>query len=94
MREEGMDRKKQSEDFEPLLDSQQAAALMRVHPETVKRRARSGEIPGMKFGKLWRFRVSALESFVREMMQENRDTSDEDMAPSEPAVRAVRNRRK
>ena len=42
-------------EFEPLLDSQQAAELMRVHPETVKRRARSGEIPGMKFGKLWRF---------------------------------------
>lgn len=94
MREEGMGQKKGDREFEPLLDSQQAAELMRVHPETVKRRARKGEIPGMKFGKLWRFRISALESFVQEMMQENRDTGDENMAPSEPAVRAVRNRRK
>jgi excisionase family DNA binding protein len=94
MREEGMDQKNGAQEFEPLLDSQQAADLLRVHPETVKRRARSGEIPGMKFGKLWRFRVSALESFVREMMQENRDTNDENMAPSEPAVCALRNRRK
>jgi excisionase family DNA binding protein len=94
MRKDVLDQKSGAQDFEPLLDSQQAAELMRVHPETVKRRARSGEIPGMKFGKLWRFRISALESFVQEMMQENRDTGDENMAPSEPAVRAVRNRRK
>jgi excisionase family DNA binding protein len=94
MRKDVLDQKSGAQDFEPLLDSQQAAELMRVHPETVKRRARKGEIPGMKFGKLWRFRISALESFVQEMMQENRDTGDENMAPSEPAVRAVRNRRK
>ncbi len=55
--------------FEPLLDSQQAAELMRVHPETLKRRARSGEIPGLKFGKVWRFRASALEAYVRNLMQ-------------------------
>jgi excisionase family DNA binding protein len=80
-------------DFEPLLDAQQAADLMRVHPESVKRRARRGEIPGMKFGKLWRFRATALESYVREMMRESRTHEGENMAPSQPAVRAMRNRR-
>jgi excisionase family DNA binding protein len=86
--------KKGSEEFEPLLDSQQVAELMRVHPETVKRRARRGEIPGLKFGKLWRFRVSVLESCIQEMMQENKDIPGKDMAPLQPAVRATRNGRK
>jgi excisionase family DNA binding protein len=56
--------------FEPLLDSQQAAELMHVHPETVKRRARRGEIPGLKFGKVWRFRASGLEAYIRNLMQQ------------------------
>lgn len=85
--------KKGQEEFEPLLDSQQVAALMRVHPETVKRRARRGEIPGMKFGKLWRFRASVLESCISEMMLENQNADGEDMAPLHPAVRATRNGR-
>ena len=55
--------------FEPLLDSQQAAELMQVHPETVKRRARRGEIPGVKVGKIWRFRASGLEAYIRNLMQ-------------------------
>jgi excisionase family DNA binding protein len=61
------DQKKGPQEFEPLIDSQQAAALMRVHPETVKRRARRGEIPGIKLGKIWRFRASGLESFIRKL---------------------------
>jgi excisionase family DNA binding protein len=65
-----MDERKNSSErgFEPLLDSQEVAKLMGVHPETVKRRARTGEIPGIKFGKLWRFRASALDSYVEETM--------------------------
>lgn len=56
MRDDMTDLKNGKEEFEPLLDSQQGAELMQVHPETVKRRARRGEIPELKFGKLWRFR--------------------------------------
>lgn len=55
--------------FEPLLDSQRAAELVHVHPETLKRRARRGEIPGVKFGKLWRFRASGLEAYIRNLMR-------------------------
>ena len=63
------DQIKAADIFEPLLDSQQAAELMHVHPETVKRRARRGEIPGLKFGKVWRFRASGLEAYIRNLMQ-------------------------
>ncbi|NYF91359.1 helix-turn-helix domain-containing protein [Tunturiibacter empetritectus] len=69
MQKQEDDQMKAAEIFEPLLDSQQAAELMRVHPETVKRRARRGEIPGLKFGKLWRFRASGLEGYIRNLMQ-------------------------
>ncbi len=68
MREDGSNEKKVTQEFEPLLDSEQAAELLHVHPETVKRRARRGEIPGMKFGKVWRFRASGLETFIRKLM--------------------------
>ncbi|MEG9435389.1 helix-turn-helix domain-containing protein [Edaphobacter sp. HDX4] len=54
-------------EFEPLLDSQQAASLMGVHPETIKRRARRGELPGIKLGKVWRFRASGLNAYIREL---------------------------
>lgn len=69
MQKQEEDQIKGAEIFEPLLDSQQAAELMHVHPETVKRRARRGEIPGPKFGKVWRFRASGLEAYIRNLMQ-------------------------
>ena len=47
-------------EFEPLLDAIEAAALLRMHPKTLKKKARLGEIPGRHVGKYWRFRVSDL----------------------------------
>jgi excisionase family DNA binding protein len=51
-------------DFEPFLDAIEAAALLRMHPNTLKRKARLGEIPGRHIGKCWRFRVSDLNDWV------------------------------
>lgn len=31
--------------FEPLLDSEEAAALLKMHPKTLQRMARRGELP-------------------------------------------------
>jgi excisionase family DNA binding protein len=50
--------------FERLLDSAEAAALLRIHPKTLQRMARSGEIAGIQIGKLWRFRASVLNSWL------------------------------
>ncbi len=52
--------------FEPLLDSAEAAALLRIHPKTHQRLARNGEIVGIQIGKLWRFRASVLNSWLRQ----------------------------
>jgi excisionase family DNA binding protein len=50
--------------FEPLLDSDEAAHLLRIHPKTLQRMARNREIHGIQVGKLWRFRASDLEAWL------------------------------
>ena len=50
--------------FEPLLDTDEAAALLRIHPKTLQRMARRGEIIGIHIGKLWRFRASDLNQWI------------------------------
>jgi excisionase family DNA binding protein len=53
-------------EFEPLLNSEQAADLLQIHHKTLHKLARRGEIHGTHIGKLWRFRASDLnESFNR-----------------------------
>lgn len=54
--------------FEPLLDSKEAAALLKIHPNTLKKLARSGEIAAIQIGKLWRFRASSLNEWVKKML--------------------------
>ena len=51
-------------DFEPLLDSIEAAALLRIHPKTLQKMARRGEILGRHVGKCWRFRASDLNDWL------------------------------
>jgi excisionase family DNA binding protein len=53
--------------FEPLLDSEEAAALLKIHPKTLQKMARNGEISAIHIGKLWRFRVSALNEWLERM---------------------------
>ena len=58
--------------FEPLLSPGQAAALLLVHPKTLVRMARSGEVPALRMGKHWRFRASLLNAYVADKLQLNR----------------------
>ena len=51
-------------EFEPLLDSLEAARLLRIHPKTLKKMARRGEIRAAHIGKLWRFRASDLQEWL------------------------------
>lgn len=47
-----------------LLDSEEAAALMRVHPKTLQKLARRGELKGLHVGKLWRFREVDIAAWI------------------------------
>jgi excisionase family DNA binding protein len=51
-------------DFESLLDVAEAARLLRIHPKTLRNKARRGIIPGVQIGRLWRFRASALNEWL------------------------------
>jgi excisionase family DNA binding protein len=50
--------------FESLLDAAEAAKLLRIHPKTLRNKARRGIIPGVQVGRLWRFRPSALNEWL------------------------------
>jgi len=53
---------------EPLLDSSQAAAIMRIHPKTLQKLARSGVIRALQIGKVWRFRASVLDEWIEQKL--------------------------
>ncbi|MGB9433246.1 MAG: helix-turn-helix domain-containing protein [Candidatus Acidiferrum sp.] len=60
-------------DFEHLLDSEEAAAMLKIHPKTLQKLARRGEIIGMQIGKLWRFRASSLNAWLLQKMATRAD---------------------
>jgi excisionase family DNA binding protein len=52
--------------FEPLLDSEQAARLLgNIHVKTLQRYARLGVVPSYRIGSHWFFRESELDAWVR-----------------------------
>jgi excisionase family DNA binding protein len=53
---------------EPLLDTDEAAAIMKIHPKTLQRFARLGRIRGVHIGKLWKFRVSEIDNWIDRQM--------------------------
>jgi excisionase family DNA binding protein len=51
--------------LEPVWDCNQTARFLGLHPKTVKRMARAGEIPGCRLGRRWIFRPSELDALLR-----------------------------
>lgn len=59
--------------FEPLLRVEEAATLLGgMHPKTLMRLARLGEVPAIKIGRCWFFRASALNDWVDVQSQPHR----------------------
>ena len=48
-----------------LLTANEAAAFLKLHSDTVKRKAREGELPAAKIGRQWRFDVDELREWLR-----------------------------
>jgi excisionase family DNA binding protein len=53
---------------ERLLDSDEAASIMNVHPKTLQKLARKGIVRGLHVGKLWRFRASTIEEWIQRQL--------------------------
>src|SRR5947207_2833789 len=49
---------------EPIWDSTTAARYLRIHPRTLTRMARQGEVPCIQIGRLWRFRRLDLDDWL------------------------------
>ena len=54
--------------FEQILNSEEAAALLNIHPKTLQRLARKGQIPGFRIGRVWGFRTSVLNQWLESKM--------------------------
>jgi excisionase family DNA binding protein len=53
---------------EPLLDTDQAAAIVHIHPKTLQKLARCRVIRAVQIGKIWRFRASVLEEWIQQKL--------------------------
>ncbi len=60
-------------EFEALVDSQEAAKLLGIHPKTLQRMARRGDVPAIRIGKFWRFRVSELDTWITSVVNSTND---------------------
>ena len=57
--------------FEPLLDLHEAALLLGMHWKTLEIKARQRQVPAVKVGKRWRFRLSSLNNWLDEGIKSN-----------------------
>jgi excisionase family DNA binding protein len=55
-------------DIEPFYDSHELAMQCRVSEKSLQRWARPGLIRAVKFGRLWRFRKSAIDEWINRKM--------------------------
>lgn len=73
-----------------VFDSEQAAAVLRCSAKTVEDRARSGDLPGLKYGDGWVFPVQAfyerLNELAHEQAAERRRGKSKPPAPSAVAT--------
>lgn len=53
-----------SEGIERLYDAHEVAAKCKVSEKSLHKWARQGVIPAVKFGRLWRFRKSAIDQYL------------------------------
>jgi hypothetical protein len=56
---------------EESVDSQTAATFLRIHPKTLERKARMGQVPAMKLGKEWQYLLSLLGEWREGEMNSN-----------------------
>jgi excisionase family DNA binding protein len=62
---------------EPVIDSEEAAKFLNINPKTLQKMARNGEVPAYRIGKLWKFRISDLDEWLRDKVISNRHSCRE-----------------
>lgn len=62
--------------IDDVLDAEQVAELLHVHPRTIARLAGQKKLPGFRVGNQWRFRRQAIEEYIKH--QENLDEAEKE----------------
>jgi excisionase family DNA binding protein len=57
---------------EQLLDSTDIAQFLKINPKTLQSMARSGQIPAIRVGKLWRLLKSDIEKWLRSKVEKKK----------------------
>jgi excisionase family DNA binding protein len=57
--------------LEPVVDSEGAARFLSINSKTLQKMARNGEVPGYRISKLWKFRISNLDAWLRSKVISN-----------------------
>jgi excisionase family DNA binding protein len=57
--------------LEPVVDSEEAARFLNINTKTLQKMARNGAVPGYRIGKLWKFRISDLDAWLRSKVISN-----------------------
>ena len=53
-------------DNEPLWTVDDVASYLRLEVGTIRTMAKEGKIPGVKIGRIWRFRKNAIHTWIQE----------------------------
>lgn len=56
-----------------LLNSKELAEILNYHREVILRKARAGEIPGIKIEKEWRFDQDEIEEWLKEKAKRTKE---------------------
>jgi excisionase family DNA binding protein len=56
-------------ELESLMTSEAVGKVLGIHPKVVERMAKRGELPGLKVGRFWRYRASALDGWINSRLQ-------------------------
>jgi excisionase family DNA binding protein len=48
-----------------ILTVQELAERLKLHPQTIREAAMRGDLPGQRFGRVWRFSWVAVEEWLR-----------------------------
>lgn len=49
-----------------ILTVQELALRLKLHPQTIREAAQRGDLPGQRFGRIWRFSWVAVEGWLRQ----------------------------
>ncbi len=55
--------------MDKFLAVREVAKRLKLHPETIVRYIRQGELPALKFGRVWRMERKEVDKFIEEIKQ-------------------------